>query len=121
MRETGIDIPDFGSLEILEDEDETDPAYRLLYITYHNCWIKYKDTNSEFLLYLKENCKVKDPNDESGYERDQIKIRLFDNELIKINIEYLFMFEDDLSKISGTITPLQYKFKIIQHFLQLDD
>ena len=110
MRSISLDIPDFNTLNLSEKEDSQD-NYINLNITLSNDELDFNDENSPFIKYVM-------PIYSGG---KVINIRLWLNDKTKKELDYIFITPEELTELTGTITPLQYKIKIIQALALFDD
>ena len=114
MREITWEIPDFNILYLREEADEED-SYINLCITLHDNRCDFQNKNSPFFKLTKYHIV---PFTE---DYQKIKIRLRHNDKIDKDLEFLFMNIDNLCGLCGTITPLQYKIKLIESLSLFED
>lgn len=114
LREMVIGIADFNSMYLKENNDHEN-NYINLQITLEDEEKKFDHELSPFKIFIQNSLFPITNN----YKEINIRLRL--NPMIENILEYIFMSSEQLSQYTGTITPLQYKIKLLKMLGQLDE
>ena len=113
VRSFNLQIPDFSSVTISYDETIVDDNQNLILS------IKIND-NKTFVNSIFSKCLSLNPGS-CEFSKEELNLKLNLNQKIKKDLEYLFMDDDQLATYTNTITPIQYKVKIIQGLILFDN
>lgn len=114
LRQMVIEIADFNYMYFKESNDAED-NYINLHISLEDDQKKFDNESSPFKSLIQTSLFPISNN----YKEINIRLRI--NPMIEMILEYLFMSSEELSQYTGTITPLQYKIKLIKTLGQLDE
>jgi hypothetical protein len=114
MRQTTLEIENFNLINI-RDETDDDLDYINLNLTLENSEMSFYHENSPFFRWIRYHIL------HLTQDNLKIKIRLRHNDKIDKDLEYIFMDIQTLSELTGTITPIQYKIRIIESLALFDD
>ena len=81
-----------------------------------------KGVNYYQVSYLYNEMYVMDMEDFSDFKNRRVyKLLVIQNSLTEKIVEYLKMSDNNLSKLTGTTTPLEYKKRLLILFMKLSD
>lgn len=114
MRQTTLEVENFNLIHIRDEPDENQD-YINLNLTLENSEMTFYHENSPFFKWIRYHIL------HISQDKLKIKIRLRHNDKIDKDLEYIFMDLQTLSQLTGTITPIQYKIRIIESLALFDD
>jgi hypothetical protein len=115
MPEFNLNIPDFTNLNITYSEEVITNYINISIKIEDDCELNFMNQGSPFSDNFEKNVMASDT------KFKEIRLYLRYNDKINKDLEYLFMDNDLLIEYCGTITPLQYKIKLIKSLILFDD